>query len=94
MSINATTDWQTIRKNRNLAILAEAGGNIERAISLMYMDNEHFDGEIIISLSAEVRFREDCGFPTADAKRRLIKAQADEDREWAAYERRNPRAGR
>ena len=93
-SMSTTTDWQTHRKNRNLAMLAEAGGNIERAVSILMYENEHFDGETIIAIGAEVRLREDCGFPTADAKRRLHEAQDAEDRWMAEYDRKNPRAGR
>lgn len=68
----------TARPN-DIALMAEAGGNIARAVSLQAMHAEGFDGEEIIALGAEVGLRERLGFSATDARRRLVKAQAAED---------------
>lgn len=66
-------------------LLAQANGNIERAVSMLYMDHEHFDGETIIGLSAEIRMRSALGYSTVEAYRQLAEAEAEEARWMAEY---------
>lgn len=72
----------------DLRLIEEAGGNIERACSLMSVYSEHFDGEQVIEAGAHLALRRRLGFPTGDAERKLVRLEAEEDAIMAQYARR------
>lgn len=83
MSINPeiTEYWN----RQDAALMAEAGGDGERACRLLWAWNEGFDGEYTIGYSAELGMRRRLGLPTAECERKLREAHEAEDRMIAKY---------
>lgn len=83
------TSYPTTATAYDLRLIEEAGGNIERACSLLSCEREGFDGERVIEAQAHVGLRRRLGFSTADAERKVREAQAEEDRMIAEYRSRH-----
>lgn len=66
-------------------LIAEAGGDIDRACRLLSGYREGFDGERVIEAEAHLGLRRRLGFPTAEAERRVREAHEAEERMIAEY---------
>lgn len=86
-SLSYMTTYASTATRDDIRLIDAAGGNIERACSLLSCEREGFDGERVIEATAHLRLTQRLGFPTGYARQRLEEAQAEEDRwmaEWHA----------